>query len=81
MKTLKIMGQVDDEGRLHAEVPPGVAPGSVQLLLLIPDDEDDEDDFSDVWMRGIAREWSAELADPREDVYTLGDGEEIDGHR
>lgn len=28
-------------------------------------------------MRGVAREWRTELADTREDIYTLDDGEPI----
>ena len=30
------------------------------------------------WMSGIAREWSDELSDDRQDIYTLDDGEPVD---
>lgn len=33
------------------------------------------------WTEGIAREWHDELADPREDIYTLADGEPVDESR
>jgi hypothetical protein len=29
-------------------------------------------------MAGVAREWEAELSDPREDLYSLADGEPVD---
>ena len=41
----------------------------------------DEDEAGDAWTSGIAREWAAELGDPREDLYTIADGEPIDGPR
>ena len=28
-----------------------------------------------VWEQGVAREWAADWDDPREDIYTLTDGE------
>jgi len=36
------------------------------------------DDAEQAWMAGVAREWADELADPRQDIYTLDDGESID---
>jgi len=42
---------------------------------------DAEDESSDAWMKGIGKEWAAELGDPREDIYTIEDGEPLDGHR
>ncbi|HET6252278.1 MAG TPA: hypothetical protein VFE47_31620 [Tepidisphaeraceae bacterium] len=38
-----------------------------------------DDDMA--WTMGIAHEWRAELSDPREDIYTIEDGEPIDGTR
>ena len=35
------------------------------------------EDEGALWMRGIAREWATELADAREDLYTLEDGEPV----
>jgi hypothetical protein len=35
----------------------------------------DEDEVGGVSARGVAQEWSAELSDPRQDIYTLEDGQ------
>ena len=40
-----------------------------------------EDDAGAAWMQGVAREWEAELNDPREDIYTLEDGSLVDEPR
>lgn len=34
-----------------------------------------EDDAGAAWMAGISQQWADELNDPREDIYTLADGE------
>jgi len=34
-----------------------------------------------VWMQALAHEWRDELSDPREDIYTLEDGEALDAKR
>jgi hypothetical protein len=40
------------------------------------------DDGADTaWTEGVAREWEAELSDPREDIYTMEDGEPVDDPR
>jgi hypothetical protein len=38
-----------------------------------------EDEAGTAWASGVAHEWSAELSDTREDIYTLDDGEPIHG--
>lgn len=79
MGTIKLIGHVDEQHQLRAEVPESVAPGPVEVVLILPSSS--EDDAGAAWMAGIAHEWSAELSDPREDIYTLADGEPIDGTR
>jgi hypothetical protein len=79
MPTIKVTGHVDEHHRLSAEVPPTVAPGPVEIIVVVPNAG--EDDAGQAWMAGIAREWAAELSDPREDIYTISDGEPIDGPR
>jgi hypothetical protein len=79
MKTIKISGRGDEQHHLSAEVPPNIAPGPVDLVLLVPSSE--EDKAGEAWMLGIAREWADDLGDPRQDIYTLADGEPIDGAR
>ncbi len=34
-------------------------------------------EVDEAWPQGIAHEWAAELADTREDIYTLADGEPV----
>ena len=33
------------------------------------------------WARGIAAEWADELSDPRQDIYTLEDGQPLNASR
>jgi hypothetical protein len=40
-----------------------------------------EDEAGVQWSSGIAREWAEDLADPRQDIYTLDDGEPVDEGR
>jgi len=80
MKTIELIGHVDEHHRLSAQVPPDVPPGSVKLALTVGIDAltDEEDDAGQQWTTAIAREWEDELADANEDVYTLSDGEPVD---
>jgi len=34
-----------------------------------------------MWAHGIAAEWSAQLQDPREDIYTLDNGRPVNAPR
>ena len=79
MKTIRLIGHVDEHHRLCAEAPATFAPGPVEILVVLPTDS--EDDTGDAWMSGVAHEWAAELSDPREDIYTIADGEPVDGSR
>jgi hypothetical protein len=81
MKTIRLIGHVDEQHRLCAEVPSILAPGPVEVVVVLPPDH--EDDAGDAWTSGIACQWAAELGDPREDLYTntIADGEPIDGLR
>jgi hypothetical protein len=40
-------------------------------------DREFEDEIGRAWGRGISREWSAELSDPRLDIYSLEDGQPV----
>jgi hypothetical protein len=73
MKAIELIGDIDDQHRLHARVPNEFPPGQVRLIVLLPG----EDDAGGMWSHGIAAEWSAELQDPREDIYTLDDGQPV----
>jgi hypothetical protein len=71
MKALELVGDIDEGHRLQAEVPENLPPGPVRLLILLPE----EDEAGGCWSRGLAREWSSELADTSQDIYTLDDGQ------
>ncbi len=79
MRSIEVIGTVDAQHRLSAEVPSTVPPGLVKLVVILPAPEEDE--AGAAWSEGIAREWAQELSDPREDIYTLEDGEPVDGAR
>ncbi len=80
MKTLKIVGNVDEQHHLSALVPSEIPPGPVQILLAYPEGNE-EDEAGAEWATGIAREWGAEMSDSREDVYSLSDGKPIEDRR
>lgn len=79
MQTLKVLGQVDDLHRLSATVPESIGPGPVEILVIVPTLNEEDDHLA--WFRGVAHEWEEELSDTRQDLYTLADGEPIDGSR
>jgi hypothetical protein len=74
MNMVKLFGNVDENGRLSAEVPASIRPGPVRVLVLPLSREDEE---ADCWTAGIAQEWADELSDPRQDIYTMADGEPV----
>ncbi|MGO9113948.1 MAG: hypothetical protein ACLP9L_32430 [Thermoguttaceae bacterium] len=71
MSMIKVIGNVDEDRRLSAQVPASFPPGPVTVLV-IPEEDVDE---ADAWAVGIAREWADELGDSEQDIYTLADGE------
>ncbi len=74
MSTLIISGHVDEHHRLSADVPDSIQPGPVTIAIVHTSQEDES---GDEWLAGIAREWADELNDPRQEIYTLADGEEV----
>ena len=77
MKAIELIGQVDEQRRLHAQVPKEIPAGQVRLIVFLPG----EDEAGGVWADGVAAEWSAELSDPREDIYSLDDGQPVNAAR
>ena len=73
MNIVKLSANVDENRRLSAQVPASIRPGPVTVLVL-PESEEDE---AQVWTAGVAQEWADDLADPRQDIYTLADGEPV----
>jgi hypothetical protein len=77
MRAIELRGEIDDQRRLHAQVPEGFPVGSVRVIVLMPE----EDEAGLAWAGGISAEWSAELADPNQDICTLGDGQPVNAPR
>jgi len=72
MKTIELIGLVDEQQRLSLDVPAGVPPGPVKVLLAIPTNDDDD---ALAWSQAVGQAWAADWSDPREDLYTLEDGQ------
>lgn len=79
MKTIELLGRVDEKHRLSAEVPADIPPGLVKVAMIVSSGP--EDDGGASWASGIAMQRADELADPREDIYTLDDGDPTDATR
>lgn len=79
MQTIKIKGEVNDKHCLVAAVPDTIPAGAVEILMLVPSKI--EDDVDQAWMTGVAHEWHDDLADARQDIYTLADGVPLDEPR
>jgi hypothetical protein len=73
MKAIELVGDIDSQHQLRADVPKELPTGQVRLIVLLPE----EDEVGGAWAYGVAHEWSAELSDPREDIYTLEDGQPL----
>lgn len=77
MKAIELIGDIDEHHRLQARVPEEFPTGPVRLIVLLSE----EDDAGTAWASGVAREWSDELNDSRQDLYTIADGQPIDAAR
>ena len=77
MKAIELVGDIDKRHRLRADVPADVPAGQVRLIVLVPD----EDGAGSLWEHGVAREWSADLSDASQDIYTLEDGQPLNAPR
>ena len=77
MNAIELIGDIDDQHQLHAQVPIDLPTGQVRLIVLLAG----EDDAGGMWAHGIAEAWSAKLQDPREDIYSLDDGQPVHAPR
>ena len=75
MNAVRVTGLVDKKHRLSAEVPESIPPGPVTVLIVPAQ----EDDAGEKWMAGVVEQWSDELSDTRQDIYTMADGEPLNG--
>ena len=70
MKPVELIGHVDEQHKLHVELPPEMQPGPVKIIVQPATEENEEDD----WRALINHSWAKDWSDPREDIYTLEDG-------
>jgi hypothetical protein len=77
IKSIELVGAIDEHHRLRAQAPAELPVGPVRLIVLLPD----EDDAGMAWARGLETEWSEELLDSRQDIYTLEDGQAVNAPR
>jgi len=77
MRAIELFGEIDDRHRLRAQVPEVFPTGSVRVIVLMPE----EDEAGLAWAGSVSAEWSAELSDPNQDIYTLNDGQPVDAPR
>ena len=77
MKAIELVGDIDKDHRLQAQVPADLPAGPVRLIVLLPD----EDDAGTAWPHAVAREWADELQDTRQDIYSLQDGQPVNAPR
>jgi len=74
MRTIELIGDIDGQHRLHARVPTEISAGQApRVMVFLPE----EDEAGRLWANGMASEWSADLADPREDIYSLDDNHRV----
>jgi hypothetical protein len=76
MDSIEVQGYIDGEHLLTASVPGSIPSGPVTVVIKPNPPVTDETEGE--WIAGIAREWAEDLADQRQDIYTLADEEAID---
>lgn len=75
MRTIELIGHVDEQHQLKVEVPAEVPTGAIKVIVEI-----DEEDPAE-WGRAVLARWAEETDDPRDDIYTLEDGVPYDATR
>ncbi len=87
MKAFELMGEVDEQGRLRAQLPDDCAPGPVRVLVLAPENgsgtntktqngqhNPDKDGYDDLlaWIDGLAVDTGIEDLAHQHDHYIHG---------
>jgi hypothetical protein len=72
MKPVEVIGHVNEQHQLHAELPRDIPPGPVKITLIPASEEDEKRD----WLAFVNHSWAKVWNDAREDIYTLNDGKE-----
>ena len=77
MRVIGIVGEIDDQHKIHAEALRDLPPGPIHLIVV----RSDEDEAGAFWPWDVSRAWMDELGDVRQDLYTLADGQPVDAPR
>ncbi|HEY8750643.1 MAG TPA: hypothetical protein VIM11_21845 [Tepidisphaeraceae bacterium] len=77
--TIRVIGRVDENHRLWAEVPESVSAGPVKVIIEVS--KGDEEPDSDAWAAMVSEAWAEDLSDVTQDIYTMEDGEPVDERR
>ena len=64
----------------RVELPDG-ATIEFEPRIVVPTGPTTPDPEATAWLENVSRSWTEDWADPREDIYTLDDGEPINGPR
>jgi hypothetical protein len=77
MKSIELIGIVDENHRLHIDDPISInGPNQVKVIVLIPGEGDEADEKE--WIKAAAKNPAFDfLREPNEDIYTLRDGKEF----
>ncbi len=73
MRTIELVGHVDEQHQLRVDLPSDISPGPVSVVLELADEPANAEGGS--WSRAVVQLWARDWSDPREDIYTLEDGE------
>src|SRR5437879_1839052 len=77
MKTIELIGQVDEQHRLSAQVPPDVPPGPVKLALVVESNSaaaNEEDEAGAQWASASSSSLAAALFDSTTSANLTGPG-------
>ena len=72
----ELIAEVDENRQIQVSIPETIRTRWARIIILPY-----EPDGAAEWMSAVAREWQDELADERQDIYTLEDGEPVDATR
>lgn len=79
MQAIELTGTIDEKGQLHLDSPVvSVGQGRVRVILLREDFDIEEEE----WLKAAASNPAFDfLKDPKEDIYTLDDGQPFNDQR
>ena len=79
MRSIEVLGTIEDGDRVRLDKPVPAAVGDrVRLIILVGEDEPNEQE----WLRAATQTGAFDfLKDPEEDLYTLRDGKPFDDAR